>query len=72
MAFDLADTVVIKRASSFLLSLRDGRLSAAGSHPLGLWHRDCRFLAAHELRLNGVRPLPVRAPTRSGGARSTS
>ena len=53
---NLDETVVIKRGNLFAVSLRDGRMPAGGRHPLGLYYRDCRFLAVHELRIAGVLP----------------
>ncbi|MCA1703113.1 MAG: hypothetical protein LC808_07515, partial [Actinobacteria bacterium] len=58
---NLEDTVVIKGGNLFAVSMRDGRIPAAGTHPLGLYYRDCRFLSAHELRIGGARPLLLTA-----------
>ncbi len=58
---NLEDTVVIKGGNLFAVSMRDGRIPAAGTHPLGLYYRDCRFLSAHELRICGSRPLLLTA-----------
>jgi glycogen debranching enzyme len=61
MHVNLADTLLIKRGNLFLVALRDGRLPADDEHPLGLWYRDCRFLSAHELRLDGAPALLLSA-----------
>ena len=53
---NLEETVVIKGGNLFVVSMRDGRIPAAGRHPLGLYYRDCRFLSAHELRVGGALP----------------
>jgi glycogen debranching enzyme len=53
---NLDETVVIKQRNLFAVSLRDGRMPAAGRHPLGLYFRDCRFLSVHEIRIDGVLP----------------
>ena len=66
MQLNLADCVVIKRENLFLLTLRDGRLPAAEPHPLGLWYRDCRFLRAHELLLDGAPLLLLQASDAQG------
>jgi glycogen debranching enzyme len=57
---NLSDTLVIKRENLFLVAPRDGDLPAQ-RHPLGLWYRDCRFLSAHRLRLNGEPALLLQA-----------
>jgi glycogen debranching enzyme len=53
---NLAETIVIKEENVFVVSRRDGSLPVAGSHPLGVYSDDCRFLSGHELLVNGVRP----------------
>ncbi|MGI8780515.1 MAG: amylo-alpha-1,6-glucosidase [Solirubrobacteraceae bacterium] len=53
---NLAETIVIKEENVFVVSQRDGSLPVDGSHPLGVYSDDCRFLSGHELRVNGVRP----------------
>jgi glycogen debranching enzyme len=61
----LTDAIVLKEEGVFLMSLRDGTIPAAGAHPLGLYLDDCRYLAGHELRVEGVAPrlLVASAPT---------
>jgi glycogen debranching enzyme len=54
---NLEDTVVIKNGNLFAITMRDGRIPVRGVHPLGLYYRDCRFLAAHELSIAGHLPL---------------
>jgi glycogen debranching enzyme len=53
---NLANTIVLKAGNAFCVSLPDGDVPADGDHPLGLYRDDCRFLAAHELRIAGVAP----------------
>src|SRR5215204_3794916 len=53
---NLSATIVIKDENVFVVSRRDGSLPADAVHPLGLYRDDCRFLSAHELRVNRVRP----------------
>ena len=62
----LADTLVIKDDNVFLVTARDGALTADGPHALGLWYRDCRFLSAHELLLNGEPPVQLQASDELG------
>jgi len=52
----LAETLVIKEENVFVVSRRDGSLPVDGEHPLGFYSDDCRFLAGHELHVNGVPP----------------
>src|SRR5215213_3633739 len=55
-AVNLAETVVIKEENAFVVSARDGSLPLDVPHPLGFYLDDCRYLAGHVLRLNGVVP----------------
>ena len=59
---NLADALVIKRENLFLVVARDATL--AGGH--GLWYRDCRFLSAHELRVEGEAPELLQASDATG------
>jgi glycogen debranching enzyme len=63
---NLAETVVIKEENVFAVTRRDGSVPVAGSHPLGVYRDDCRYLSAHELRINGVRPRLLVASAASG------
>jgi len=54
---NLEDTVVIKEGNLFAVSDRDGRIPREGSHPLGLYYKDCRHLSVYELRVGGALPL---------------
>ena len=47
---------MIKHENVFVVCRRDGSLPLTGSHPLGLYSDDCRFLSGHELLVNGARP----------------
>jgi glycogen debranching enzyme len=55
-AVNLAETIVIKEENVFVVSARDGSLPVDVPHPLGFYLDDCRYLAGHVLRLNGVGP----------------
>jgi glycogen debranching enzyme len=57
---NLADALVIKRGNLFMVAPPDGDLPGQ-PHPHGLWYRDCRHLSLHRLRLNGGRPLLLKA-----------
>jgi hypothetical protein len=47
------------------MSLRDGTIPVAASHPLSLYLDDCRHLSGQEVRVAGVAPrlLVASAPT---------
>jgi glycogen debranching enzyme len=62
----LTDAIVLKEASVFLVSLRDGTVPLRGAHPLGLYLDDCRYLSAHELRVAGVAPRLLVASASAG------
>jgi glycogen debranching enzyme len=53
---DLTRTIVLKTGNTFVVSLPEGELPVLGTHPLGLYREDGRFLCGHELRIAGVRP----------------
>jgi glycogen debranching enzyme len=57
----LADALVVKQENVFLVTPRDGAISPHRRHAFGLWYRDCRFLSAHALLLNGEAPLLLQA-----------
>ena len=63
---NLSETIVIKEENVFVVSRRDGSLPADTPHPLGLYRDDCRFLSAHELRVNRVTPRLLVASAASG------
>jgi glycogen debranching enzyme len=63
---NLAETIAIKQENLFAVCRRDGSLPVTGSHPLGIYSDDCRFLAGHELLVNGVRPRLLVASAASG------
>ena len=62
----LTDAIVLKEANVFLVSLRDGTVPVRGSHPLGLYLDDCRYLSGHELRVAGVTPRLLVASATAG------
>jgi glycogen debranching enzyme len=62
----LAETLAIKQGNVFLTSPRDGDMPADEPHSHGLWYRDCRFLSAHELRVNGEAPVLLQASDAAG------
>jgi glycogen debranching enzyme len=64
----LADALVAKNENVFLVTPRDGTLPADREHPFGLWYRDCRFLSAHRLSLDGAAPLLLQASDALGTA----
>jgi glycogen debranching enzyme len=64
----LADALVVKNDIVFLVTPRDGAIPADREHAFGLWYRDCRFLSAHGLLLNGEAPLLLQASDARGTA----
>ena len=60
------ETIVIKEENVFAVTRRDGSVPVAQPHPLGVYRDDCRYLSAHELRVNGVRPRLLVASAASG------
>ena len=65
---NLSESVVLKAGNVFAVTRRDGSLPVSGSHPLGLYRDDCRFLRAHELRVGGARPRLLVASGVAGAA----
>ena len=65
---NLAGAVVIKEENVFVVSHRDGSLPVRQPHALGVYADDCRFLSAHELRVNGVRPRLLVTSAAQGSA----
>jgi glycogen debranching enzyme len=63
---DIAHTTVVKSGNTFFLSQADGRLPLGSRHAIGLFHDDTRYLSAHELRLNGARPILLAASDAPG------
>jgi glycogen debranching enzyme len=51
-----ADAIVLKEGRPFLLVTEGGDVPWHGTHGLGLFYNDCRFLDGYTLRVNG-RPL---------------
>src|SRR3954469_3182580 len=62
----LAETLAVKQGNVFLTSPRDGDLPVDEPHSCGLWYRDCRFLSAHELRVNGEAAVLLQASDAAG------
>src|SRR5687768_7117513 len=63
---NLADAVVLKESNVFLVAARDGSIPLEGTHPMGLYFDDCRFLSGHELRIAGVQPRLLVASAATG------
>ncbi len=55
---------VLKHGASFVLFDRFGDMPRAGSGEHGLYHEGTRFLARHELRMNGQRPILLNSNVR--------
>ena len=68
MTLNLAETLVVKDENVFLMTPRDGGLPLDEEHAFGLWYRDCRFLSAYCLLLNGERPVFLQASDALGTA----
>ena len=67
LAIDIKQARLLKSADLFLITDQDGsvRSNAPG---FGLFYRDCRYLSAYELSLNGTRPLLLMAASEEGFA----
>ena len=65
VARSIADVIVLKQDDLFLLAGPDGQIGT-GTHGLGLYYHDCRFLGTYELRLNGEAPVALGATVASG------
>ena len=63
---NLAETIVIKEENVFAVSARDGSMPVTQPHPLGIYTDDCRFVAGHELTVNGAEPRLLVASAASG------
>jgi glycogen debranching enzyme len=63
---NLTDAVTLKEGPVFMVALPDGTVPVAGTHPLGTYLDDCRYLSGHELRLAGVAPRLLIASASSG------
>jgi glycogen debranching enzyme len=63
---NLADAVVLKESNVFLVAARDGSIPLGGTHPMGLYLDDCRFLSGHELRIAGEQPRLLVASAATG------
>jgi glycogen debranching enzyme len=62
----IADAIVLKQGDLFLIAGPDGQVPGGGTHGLGLYYHDCRFLRTYELRLNGQMPVCLGATVASG------
>ncbi|MCW3046939.1 MAG: putative Amylo-alpha,6-glucosidase [Solirubrobacterales bacterium] len=63
---NLSDAIVLKEGGAFLMSLRDGSMPVHGTHPLGVYLDDCRYVSGHELLVGGVAPRLLVASTPAG------
>jgi glycogen debranching enzyme len=63
---NLSDAIVLKEGGVFLMSLRDGTMPLRGTHPLGVYLDDCRYVSGHELLVGGVAPRLLVASTPTG------
>jgi glycogen debranching enzyme len=52
----IAAALVAKNSDLFFLCERDGRVPLEGTHGLGLYYHDCRFLDGYELAVGNARP----------------
>jgi glycogen debranching enzyme len=62
----ISSAVVAKDEGLFFLCEPDGRVPLGGSHGLGLYYHDCRFLDGYELNLAGSRPSGLMNTGRAG------
>ncbi|HET7469220.1 MAG TPA: glycogen debranching N-terminal domain-containing protein [Gemmatimonadales bacterium] len=62
----IADAIVLKQGDLFLIANPDGQVPGTGTHGLGLYYHDCRFLRTYELRLNGESLVCLGATVSSG------
>jgi glycogen debranching enzyme len=63
----IADAVVLKDGDLFLLTESDGRVPVENDHGFGLYHHDCRYLNAYELRLGDTYPVVLGSTAEAGG-----
>lgn len=68
----IADAVVSKEGSLFMLTDRNGSVPASERHGFGLYHNDCRYLRAYELRLAGRTLNPLVPPLPRGTAQRSN
>jgi glycogen debranching enzyme len=59
---------VLKDGDLFLIFEPGGELPKGGSHGLGLYYHDCRYLRTYQLRLNGAAPTPLGVTTAAGAS----
>jgi glycogen debranching enzyme len=52
----ISSALVAKNSDLFFLCDRDGRVPLEGTHGLGLYYHDCRFLDGYEMSVGGRRP----------------
>ncbi len=50
----IAEAIVLKDESLFLVTRQDGLLPFRGEHGFGVYHHDCRFLNGYAIGLSGV------------------
>jgi glycogen debranching enzyme len=62
----IADAVVAKNGNIFFLTRPDGITPRGGSHGLGLYYHDCRFLKSYELKLAGAMPTGLASSVTHG------
>jgi glycogen debranching enzyme len=64
---DVTQATVIKAGNAFCVAPLDGQVPP-GEHAFGLYVNDCRHLAVHELRINGVPPRLLVSSDEAGQA----
>ena len=52
----ISSALVAKNSDLFFLCERDGRVPMDGTHGLGLYYHDCRFLDGYEISVGNARP----------------
>jgi glycogen debranching enzyme len=62
----IADATVIKCEDIFFLMAPDGGVPVRGTHGLGLYYHDCRYLDGYELEVNGGTPRVLAATAPEG------
>jgi hypothetical protein len=63
----IADAFVLKDGDLFLLTESDGRIPVENDHGFGLYHHDCRYLNAYELRLCDTYSVVLGSTAEAGG-----
>ncbi|HLB12785.1 MAG TPA: glycogen debranching N-terminal domain-containing protein, partial [Dehalococcoidia bacterium] len=54
---NIQDALVIKEGDLFLLTNRDGEIPRDNTSGFGLYHQDTRYLSAHEVFIEGLKPI---------------